>query len=212
MSEEEPAMTLQVAQTLCRADIRYAVDIRWARREEASEIARLFLVSSDGLAAYIWSRMDMPGLSLEQIGTARYGRRGVAFSFENCLVAVLRNRIIGMVHAFTVPAASGPPAEDDPVLKPYSELEVPGSLYISGLAVDGDCRGKGLGSALMDRAERLAITRGLPSISLICFEANQRALAFYHRRGYRRIAGRPVVPHPTLHYRDGDAILLQLDM
>ena len=184
------------------------VEIRWARREESGEMARLFMISSDGLASYIWSKMDMPGLSLEQIGEARYARTGVAFSFENCLVAEVGGRIIGMAHAFTMGPDPDAPEEDDPVLRPYAELEVPGSLYLSGLAVDADHRSSGVGGALMNRVENLAATRGLPSVSLICFERNDRALAFYHRRGYCEVARRPLVPHPTLHYRDGDAILL----
>ena len=45
--------------------------IRSALREDAGEIACLFLISSDGLTTYLWSRMRMPGLSLEEIGAAR---------------------------------------------------------------------------------------------------------------------------------------------
>ena len=35
--------------------------VRHARKEDAAQIARLFLISSDGLAAYIWSRLAAPG-------------------------------------------------------------------------------------------------------------------------------------------------------
>jgi len=184
------------------------LDIRWARREEAGDIARLFLVSSDGLAAYIWSRMDMPGLSLEEIGAARYARTGTAFSYENCLVALSRGEVVGMAHAFAMDADPDAPEEDDPVLRPYSELEDPGSLYVSGLAVHAPYRGRGIGSELMDCVDGLALAKGLPRISLICFEGNERALRFYRRRGFREIARRPIVPHPSLHYSDGDALLL----
>jgi hypothetical protein len=33
-------------------------------------------------------------------------------------------------------------------------------------------------------------------------------MRFYDRLGYREKDRRPIVPHPTLHYADGDAILL----
>ncbi len=181
------------------------IDIRWARREDAGEIARLFLVSSDGLAAYIWSRMDMPGLSLEEIGAARYARSGTAFSYENALVAVAEGEIAGMVHAFEMPEPEpDAPEEDDPVLRPYAELSDPGSLYVSGLAVHARYRGRGIGGELMDCVEDLAHAKGLPRVSLICFEGNERALAFYRRRGYQEAARRPIVPR----YRDGHALLL----
>ncbi|MCT8998833.1 GNAT family N-acetyltransferase [Chelativorans intermedius] len=189
-----------------------ALDIRWARREEAGEIARLFLISSDGLAAYIWGRMAGPGQSLEDVGAARYARTGVDFSYENCLLATLDGRIAGMVHAFPMSARPAGEVEEDPVLRPYAKLEDPGSLYISGLAVYARYRSQGVGSALMDCAEALALARALPRVSLICFERNEGALSFYRRRGFREIARRAVVPHPTLHYAQGDALLLVRDI
>ena len=195
-----------------RADL----DIRWARREEARAIARLFLISSDGLAAYIWSRLDTPDLnpetaSLEDIGAARYARSGTAFSYENCLLALAGGSVVGMAHAFPMEAEPEPVEEEDPVLRPYAELEDPGSLYLSGLAVEADYRGAGIGAELMDCVEELARAKDLPRVSLICFERNTRALAFYRRRGYRALAQRALVPHPSLHYADGDALLLVRD-
>lgn len=182
--------------------------IRPALQEEAGEIARLFLISSDGLAAYIWSKINVPGLSLEEIGAARYARANTAFSFENCLVAVRGYRTAGMVHAFPMEADASGTEETDPVLRPYVELEDAGSLYVSGLAVHDRYRGQGIGGELMDRVYALARLKGLPRVSLICFERNETAFEFYRRRGFQEIARRPVVPHPSLHYRDGDAVLM----
>ncbi|WP_420345194.1 GNAT family N-acetyltransferase [Pelagibius sp.] len=192
-----------------RADL----DIRWAKAEEARAIARLFLISSDGLATYIWSRIDVPDLNpeevdLEEIGAARYARSGTAFSYENCLLALAGGIVVGMAHAFPMDADPGPVGEEDPVLRPYAELEDPGSLYLSGLAVEEGYRSAGIGAELMDCVEELARAKSLPRVSLICFERNTGALAFYRRRGYREIARRPLVPHPSLHYADGDALLL----
>ena len=189
-----------------------ALDIRKARAEDARDIARLFLVSSDGLAAYIWSRLARTGQSLEEVGAARYARTGVAFSYENCLMAVRGGTVIGMAHAFPMEPRAPGEVEDDPVLRPYAELEDPGSLYVSGLAVDDAWRGQGAGSALMARVEQAAAGKGLRRVSLICFERNRGALRFYRRRGFREIARQPLVPHPTLHYTDGDAILLVQDL
>jgi len=190
------------------AEVHGSLDIRWALRHEAAEIARLFLISSDGLAAYIWSRMDMPGLSLEEIGAARYAREDTAFSYEKCLVATRGGRIVGMVHSFPMEAAPDAAPETDPVLRPYAELEDPGSLYVSGLAVYPEHRNAGVGAELMECAHERARAKGLARVSLICFERNERALGFYRRLGYAEKDRRPIVPHPMLHYGDGDAILL----
>ena len=195
-----------------RKDIDKALDIRWAKKEDARDIARLFLISSDGLAAYIWGKMDKPGLALEEIGAERYAREGTAFSFQNCQLAVMTGQTVGMAHAFEMTADAEPSVEEDPVLRPYAELEDPGSLYLSGLAVGSRHRGHGIGGALMDHVEERARAERLARVSLICFERNAAALRFYARRGYREIARRPLVPHPSLHYRDGDALLLVRDI
>jgi ribosomal protein S18 acetylase RimI-like enzyme len=182
--------------------------LRPARVEDAPAIARMFLISSDGLAAYVWSRLAEPGQSLESVGAARYARTGTVFSFENCLLAVRRGMIVGMGHAYAIEPRGPCEFADDPVLAPYAELEEPGSLYVAGLAVDGGHRGSGVGTALLGRLEARARAEGRPRVSLLCFEQNARALAFYRRHGYAEAARRPIVPHPTLHYRHGDALLL----
>lgn len=184
--------------------------IRPARVADAGAIARMFLVSSDGLAAYIWGLLAAPGEALEEVGTRRYARSGVAFSFENALVAEEDGAVIGMAHAFAIAAGprDAPTEEPDPVLRPYAELEAPGSLYLAGLAVEPGWRGQGLGARLMDATEARADALGLDRVSLICFEANEGAMRFYRRRGYAETDRRALVPHPTLRYASGDAVLM----
>jgi GNAT superfamily N-acetyltransferase len=187
-----------------------AVTIRPAVREDSADIARLFLLSSDGLAEYIWAQIAEPGESLESVGSARYAREGVAFSYENCQVAEEDDRVIGMVHSFPMTEDPGAEPEADPVLRPYAELEDYGSLYISGLALFETHRNKGIGTRLHEAARDRAKSLHLPQLSLICFERNEGAMRLYRRLGYKEIDRRAIVPHPALHYADGDAVLLAL--
>lgn len=182
------------------------VTIRPAAREDSAAIAELFLISSDGLAAYIWSGMETEGRSLIEIGAERYAREDVAFSYRNCLVAETEGGIAGMVHSFEMPESGE--EETDPVLRPYAELEDPGSLYISGLAIHEDRRNAGIGTRLLQAAHARARQLSLPRVSLICFERNTGAMRLYERHGYAEKDRRAIVPHPTLHYTDGDAVLL----
>lgn len=182
------------------------LSIRPACKADAREIARLFLMSSDGLAAYIWAKAGEGTGDLLDIGAARYGRENTAFSYQNCHLAEVEGQICGMLHAFEMTADGG--VETDPVLRPYAELEDPGSLYVSGLAVDEAFRQRGIGHRLAGFAKRLATARGLPRVSLICFERNGPALALYLARGYKITDRRAVVPHPSLHYDGGDAVLM----
>jgi len=185
-----------------------SVTLRAARKEDASAIAELFLISSDGLAHYIWSRLAGPGEALAAVGARRYAREGVAFSYENCLVAVGEDEIVGMAHSFPMERDAAGGGESDPVLRPYAELEDYGSLYLSGIAVHPAWRGHGLGKRMMEATEARARSLGRPRVSLICFERNEGAIRLYRRLGYREIDRRPLVPHPSLHYADGDALLL----
>lgn len=194
-----------------------AVSLRPARQDDAAAIARLFLISSDGLAVYIWSHMQQPGESLEAVGARRYAREGVAFSYQNCTMAEVDGRIAGMLHAFPMePPAdtgdSGTAEEPDPVLRPYAELEDYGSLYVSGVAVEPEHRGRGIGTLLLAAADERSRALGLPRVSLICFEMNAGAMRLYRRLGYRELDRRPLVPHPTLKYESGDAVLLARDV
>lgn len=184
------------------------VAIRPAVKEDSADIARLFLISSDGLAEYIWSHVAGPGETVAEAGARRYARDGAAFSYENCLMAEVDGETAGMAHTYPMEEDPGAEPDGDPVLKPYGELEDYGSLYLSGLAVAERHRNAGAGRALMEAVNRRAKDLSLPRVSLICFEQNEGAMRLYRRLGFRELARRAIVPHPCLHYADGDAVLL----
>jgi ribosomal protein S18 acetylase RimI-like enzyme len=55
---------------------------------------------------------------------------------------------------------------------------------VNYLAVEPTCRGRGVGSALMDHAEWLVRERGCPKVALQVRGDNADVIAFYERRGY----------------------------
>jgi ribosomal protein S18 acetylase RimI-like enzyme len=187
-------------------------DIRQALKSDAREIAKLFLISSDGLAAYIWSKMQTPGVSLDDLGEARYARENTSFSYENCMMAERGGEVAGMIHCYPETSPPGDERDSDPVLRPYMELELHGSLYVSGIAVHEKYRGLKIGTDLMQAAFARAKSMELGKVSLICFERNEGARRLYARLGFAAIDRRAIVPHPTLHYADGDAILMARDV
>jgi ribosomal protein S18 acetylase RimI-like enzyme len=185
--------------------------LRPARPGDCRRIAELFRISSDGVADYIWSTLqaDYPGASLVEIGERRYARESTAFSYRNCLVAEQDRAVIAMLHAFVIAASDGPRADADvdPVLRPYAELEAPGSLYISGIAVAPQWRGQGLGTRLLVAARERARRLGCRSLSLICFAQNAGARRLYQREGFTVVDRRDIVPHPMIH-ATGEALLM----
>ena len=58
--------------------------LRPARPDDCRRIAELFRIASDGVADYVWSRLqdDYPGHALIEIGERRYARENTAFSYR----------------------------------------------------------------------------------------------------------------------------------
>ena len=217
MNHASPVAARPVGARYRRPDARrddLKVTLRQATRADCARIARLYMIASDGVAEYIWSRIRAPGLTLLEIGEHRYARENVNFSYQNCVVAEKDGAVVGMMLSFAMreppPEGREPElaSEVDPVLAPYAELEDYGSLYVSALAVFSEHRGLGIGTRLLQEARRRARAMDLDRLSLICFEKNVGAMRLYRRLGFCELARRPIVPHPFLHYREGDAILL----
>ena len=66
----------------------------------------------------------------------------------------------------------------------YNVLYFPTMANILGLAVAGDFRGQGIGSALLKRAEEWARENGASSMRLNSGESRKQAHEFYRAQGY----------------------------
>jgi putative acetyltransferase len=56
--------------------------------------------------------------------------------------------------------------------------------YVDHLWTRPEYMGRGVGSALLDYAERRARKAGFDKLTLNCFKKNEKALAFYRARGF----------------------------
>ncbi|MEX1317556.1 MAG: GNAT family N-acetyltransferase [Synechococcaceae cyanobacterium] len=180
---------------------------RRANREDCRVIAELFSISSDGVADYIWTKLAAPGEDILEVGRRRYEREDASLSYRNCTLACRGEEILGMLVAFPMHVDPSAEPETDPVLAPYSSLEVDDSYYVCGVAVFPPYRGQGIGTQLMKLAESQATARGYRRLSLIVFEGNPGARRLYDRLGYREVARAGIVPHPLIHV-EGDAVLM----
>ena len=66
-------------------------------------------------------------------------------------------------------------------------------FFISNLAVFKECRGKGVGTSLLKRAEEEAIEQGLDKLSLYTELDNSNAIKLYKKFGFREV-GKVVLP------------------
>jgi len=190
------------------------VTFRAATREDSRRIAELFSISSDGVVDYVWMSLqpEYPGLEPVEIGALRYASEEGNFSYTNCVLADLDGEVIGQLCTYPVEANSQEPDEAvDPVLEPYARLDLPGTLYISSLALFEGFRGTGLGTKLLSIARDQARERGFDALSLLVFEQNTGAVKLYQREGFREVDRAPIVPHPLIR-PTGEVILMAADL
>lgn len=181
------------------------MEIRKAGPADCYDIARLYQMAADGVADYVWRKIDPDNPDILAVGEQRYAREGVSFSYQNCDLLVESDTVAGLLMAF--PMQVDPEyVEQDAVLRPYAVLEEDNSLYISGVALLPQYRGRGYGTRLMQLAEDKARELGLDKISLIVFEDNP-ARGLYERLGYREVMREAIVDHPLIQH-SGYAVLM----
>jgi ribosomal protein S18 acetylase RimI-like enzyme len=186
------------------------VTFRAATAEDSHRIAELFSISSDGVVDYVWMTLasEYPGQEPIEIGAVRYASEEGNLSYTNCIVAEREGAVIGQLCTYPVEASVENTDEPvDPVLEPYGRLEIPGTLYISSLALFDEFRGMGLGTEMISIARDQARERGLDALSLLVFEQNTGALKLYEREGFREVDRAAVVPHSLINHT-GDVILM----
>ena len=150
-------------QTIVLSDGREAV-IRSARPGDARALARLL----DGIAAEpVVTLLMLPG----EI-TAREWRRRIAAAVERetslFLCAWIGERMAGNL---------GMVADAHPA-SPH--------VRVLGMSVTQDCRGLGLGGALLQNALAWARENGALKVELSVFARNEPAIEFYERHGFAR--------------------------
>ena len=67
-------------------------------------------------------------------------------------------------------------------------------FYVDGVVVVDKMRGEGIGSQLFEMLERIALEKGIQTISLEIIDTNHRARALYERLGFVESRSRPIWP------------------
>lgn len=184
-----------------------AITIRPAHREDSRRIAELIRIAADGVADYIWSTLAAPGEDLLDVGTRRYAREGVGFSYLNAVLAEHDGAVVGFLLAFAMPPrANTEETEADPILRPYAELELPGSLYIAGIGVQEGFRRRGIATRLLAVARERARVEAMDGMSAIIFAANTASRRLFQGQGFVVTDRRTVVPHAMIRHT-GEALL-----
>lgn len=170
--------------------------IRDARPEDADHLVRFINMAADDLPLHFWQKSVGPDGDPLAWGRERAARETGSFSYRNAWLAEVEGEVAACLLGY--PAAMQPePIEPGtpPIFVPLLELEAmaPGSWYLNVLATYPAFRGRGLGSALLARAEAVTRQAGRSTVSLIAEDTHLDALRLYRAKGFREIARRPVV-------------------
>lgn len=125
-------------------------------------------------------RRDLPALlsiSRENMTSIILSSWGVDLRDEEVL------RIILEPTSYTEVAEAG-----SEIIGYYSVDIQEGKAFINSIQVKRGHQGRGLGSAMMDRIERRALSAGIGEIELLVQLTNRQAKEFYRHQGYRTVS------------------------
>ena len=171
------------------------MSIRAATPLDVEHLVRFVNMASDDLSLHFWKRSVGPDGDPWAYGRERAARDSGNFSYSNAWLAEVDGEVAACLLGY--PADEPAPIAPDtpPLFVPLLELEAlaPGAWYLNVLATYAPHRGKGLGGALLAKAEDIARAAGHPTISLIAEDTHRDALRLYRAKGYQEIARRPLV-------------------
>lgn len=170
--------------------------IRDAKPSDVDHLVRFINMAADDLPLHFWKKTVGPDGDPMALGRERAARETGNFSFRNAWLAEVDGQVAACLLGYPAALEPEPIAPDtQPLFVPLIELEnlAPGAWYLNVLATYPQFRGKGLGSALLAKAEEVTRHMGRTTISLIAEDTHLDALRLYRAKGFIEIARRPVV-------------------
>ena len=168
-------------------------EIRRARPEDAPVLVELINMAGEGLPLAAWQAMAGPGEDAWDVGRARVRGEEAGTSHRNGWVLELDGSLAGVIFAYSQPDTPKDIPPDLPAMfRPIQELEneAPGTGYVYILATLPHFQGQGVGTTLLDHAERY---RGPKGMSIVVSNGNPGAMRLYQRCGYVERARRVMV-------------------
>jgi len=194
------------------ADVRF----RQAQESDALDLVCLIDSASRGLALWLWSTRREPGQATIEVARDRIRTQTVSpLHFRTFTIAEIDGVTAGALtgRLIPIPYERGDSADLPDAFGPLLELEAvaAGSWYLNVISVYPEFRGRGIGAALLRKAEKIARLAAATQMSLIVQESNVGALRFYLRYGFGEWARRRYVPFPG-SMAEGEWILLKKEI
>jgi GNAT superfamily N-acetyltransferase len=189
---------------------------RSATIDDADHLVVLLDAASRRLVSWYWNTMSEPGQSYFEVGRNRIRTNSESPNyFTKWWIAELEGRIVGAMNGYFIaqPYDPGDISGFPDVYTPMIELEgvAEGTWFMQIASVYPEHRGKGIGTAMLRKAEAIARHSGANRLSLMVESANRDAHRFYERFGFTDWARRPFITFPGSTDK-GDWILMGKDV
>ena len=178
------------------------INIRKAQKEDASQIAELFM-----LAWPVEDIMNSNGITYQQLHesmTEIAATQQTIYSYENTFVAEVGGRVVGAMCAYDgadYQKLKQPIVDilgSDSVFAQLKETEA-GEFYLDSVGVREEYRGRGIATQLFAAQIERAKSLGHKIAGLIVDEDKPQAEALYTRLGFRHIDKKDFFGHMMKH-------------
>ena len=188
---------------------RTDLSIRRGQRRDAADLAVLVDIAAEGMASYMWRKTAGVSELPAAIGRARALRDEGGFSYRNAHIAEIEGEVAGAMVGYPLFDESSDLSDVPPLVRGLVELElaVPDYWYVNVLAVYPEYRGRGIGTALLERADELGSHANTRGMAIIVASGNEDAYRLYQRQGYRLFRKRRAADFPGAQ-RGQDWLLL----
>ncbi|WP_299726490.1 GNAT family N-acetyltransferase [uncultured Tateyamaria sp.] len=170
------------------------VTIRKATPDDAPLLVRVVDTASGSVVPTLWAEMAPPGLDGSRAGLGLIMAEDGDFSYTNGFIAERDGTELGGLIGNVLPPTPQPISTDVPEVfvgvEALAQL-VPGHWYINFMAALPDFRRQGVGTALLNEAEKQARGCSCPGLALIVAASNENAIRVYQKAGYAERARRP---------------------
>jgi ribosomal protein S18 acetylase RimI-like enzyme len=175
--------------------------LRRATLADVADLAQLVEFAGEGLPLCLWTQLAGPGGDPWEVGRTRWSSETGGISYRHALIAELAGKTAGALIGYPLGDTPEPINDTPELLVPLHELMnlAPGTWYVHALAAYPQHRGCGIGTALLDEADKLAAAAGAPGLSLNVTDTNAGARRLYERKGFREAARRKIVKQDCRH-------------
>lgn len=193
------------------------VSYRNGRKEDCTVLARLVNAASEGIIEYLFHDL-IPDMSPVQMVAHNLSVEDSYYSYKNAIVAVHNQNPIGVslsypssFHQITEEMRNFLPEDRLEHFKSFYASRVEDSLFLNALCVDGQFRGKGIGTRLISLTQQKARENGFNALSLMVLADNTDAQRLYTRYGFKTVKVVELDPHDLIPH-EGGCLLLKCEI